>query len=131
MKKYGNGSKKIINDLSIIMKNIAPPIGLYWTIHAQSKMRFYNLSQSRVKRVINHPKRTEKGIAPKTIAFMQPAGNQKRIYEIWVMIQDAKKDGAIIRRVISAWRYPGQTKPNQPLPIEIIREIEEAALSKD
>jgi hypothetical protein len=32
------------------------------------------------------------------------------------------------RRVISAWRYPGITKPNQPLPQEILNEIEEIGL---
>jgi hypothetical protein len=27
------------------------------------------------------------------------------------------------RKVISAWRYPGKTKPGSALPIEILREI--------
>lgn len=89
-------------------------------------MRFYGLSQSRVKRVINHPKRLEEGIAPMTVALMQPAGSQKRPSEIWVMIQDEKKEGSVKRKIISAWRYPGQTKPDRPLPQEIVQEIRQA-----
>lgn len=36
---------------------------------------------------------------------MQPAGNGKT--EIWVMYQDVGNK----RKIISAWRYPGRTKP--------------------
>lgn len=108
------------------MKILSSKPHLHWTIHAQNKMRFYNLSESRVKRVINHPERLEEGIAPQTIALMQPAGSRKRPYEIWVMIQDEKKEGLIKRKVISAWRYPGRTKPDRPLPPEIIQEIRQA-----
>lgn len=103
------------------MKNI------HWTIHARDKMRFYRLSEGRVRRIINAPKRIETGIAPATIAVMQPAsiktasdkGKPAWKEEIWVMIQDAKSQ----RKVISAWRYPGVTKPGDPLPEEILREI--------
>ena len=70
-------------------------------------MRFYKLSEARVKRILHTPKRIEEGIAPKTIAMMQPAGTTKHPYELWVMIQEEKKR----RKVISAWRYPGKTKP--------------------
>ncbi len=82
-------------------------------------MRFYGLSESRVKRVIGFPKRVEEGIAPDTIAMMQPEGSEKHHYEIWLMIQEEKTR----RKVISAWRYPGKTKPGQPLPEEIMKEI--------
>ena len=82
-------------------------------------MRFYGLSESRLKRVISYPKRIEEGIAPDTVAMMQSAGSEKHPYEIWLMIQDEKKR----RKVISAWRYPGKTKPGQPLPEEILKEI--------
>lgn len=45
---------------------------LHWTQHVKEKMKYYALSESRIKRVINHPTRTEEGIAPDTIAVMQP-----------------------------------------------------------
>ncbi len=72
-----------------------------------------------MKRVISYPKRIEEGIAPDTIAMMQPAGTEKHPYEIWLMIQEEKTR----RKVISAWRYPGKTKPGQSLPEEIIKEM--------
>src|SRR3989344_61613 len=95
---------------------------LHWTSHSKYKMRFYGLSESRLKRVISYPKRIEEGIAPDTVAMMQSAGSEKHPYEIWLMIQDEKKR----RKVISAWRYPGKTKPGQPLPEEIMKEIKNA-----
>jgi len=90
-------------------------------------MRFYGLSEARVKRVINSPKRIEEGIAPKTIAMMQSAGSKKHPYEIWVMIQK-KRQGTgnkrqEVTKVVSAWRYPGITKPGDLLPEEILREL--------
>lgn len=95
---------------------------LYWTSHSRAKMRFYGLSESRLKRIINFPKRIEEGIAPDTIAMMQSAGSEKHPYEIWLMIEEEKTR----RKVISAWRYPGKTKPGQPLPEEILKEIRNA-----
>ena len=92
---------------------------VHWTHHSREKMRFYNFSEQRIKRVINSPKRIEEGIAPKTIAMMQSAGSKKHPYEIWVMIQELKQK----RKIISAWRYPGITKPGDPLPEEILREL--------
>src|SRR5580704_13615327 len=87
---------------------------LSWTHHAQAKMQFYRLSQERVRRVLHSPKRVEEGIAPKTVAMMQPTalkregvGKETWTQEIWVMIQDVGRN----RKVISAWRYPGITKP--------------------
>jgi hypothetical protein len=38
--------------------------------------------------------------------------------EIWVMVQDAKAE----RRIISAWRYPGMTKPRDTVAKEMFRE---------
>lgn len=77
-------------------------------------MAFYRLSPARVRRVLNTPKRVEEGVAPKTIAMMQPGslkrsapGREAWTQEIWVMIQDTARE----RKVISAWRYPGVTKP--------------------
>lgn len=92
---------------------------MHWTSHSRYKMRFYGLSENRLKRVISYPKRIEEGIAPDTIAMMQSAGSEKHPYEIWLMIQEEKTR----RKVISAWRYPGKTKPGQPLPEEIMKEI--------
>ncbi len=85
-------------------------------------MRFYGLSENRLKRVISYPKRIEEGIAPDTIAMMQQAGSEKHPYEIWLMIQEEKTR----RKIISAWKYPGRTKPGESLPEEIIREIKNA-----
>ena len=86
-------------------------------------MRFYGLSVPRVKRVIHSPRRIEEGIAPDTVAYMQSAGSEKHPYEIWVMVQDEKEH----RKVISAWKYPGITKPGAPLPQAILQEIEEVS----
>ncbi len=104
------------------MAILAGPKKLHWTAHSRAKMRFYGLSEARVARIIHSPKRIEEGIAPKTIAMMQSAGSAKHPYELWAMIQDANGK----RTVISAWRYPGKTKPGDPLPPEILREIRSA-----
>lgn len=86
---------------------------IHWTNHAKEKMRFYRLSEQRVRRILNSPKRIEKGIAPNTVAMMQPASLKtsagKTVWnqEIWTMIQETKAK----RKIISAWRYPGMTKP--------------------
>lgn len=105
---------------------------ILWTKHARAKMRFYRLSEQRVRRVLNSPKRTEEGIAPNTAAIMQPAsiktkdGKQTWSQEIWAMIQEkrqGKSDKGKAIKIISAWRYPGRTKPGEPLPEEILREI--------
>ncbi len=103
-----------------------------WTRHAQGKIRYYGLSESRIRRVIKTPLRREEGIAEGTQAAMQPSSykqkNGKRTWnqEIWVMYQ-TKKDNTIV--IISAWRYPGKTKPSQPLPDMMVQEIEEALSS--
>jgi hypothetical protein len=101
---------------------------LIWTTHAAVKMRFYNLSEYRVKRIISSPKRIERGIAEETVGMMQPAGSAKHPYEIWVMIKDENKTDDKVRKIISAWKYPGITKPGEPLPREIISEIREAGM---
>ncbi|MFA6495344.1 MAG: hypothetical protein WC246_03565 [Candidatus Paceibacterota bacterium] len=158
--------------------NYAPRIpagsSYLWTAHAQAKMHFYGLSESRVRRVLHSPLRIEEGIAPGTVAALQPTSYKtkegKRLWgqEIWVMYKitnnkqqtmggaldgkreteksaekgEEKKDDkarawiASMRRaltgerkvkIISAWRYPGVTKPGAPLPQAIADEIEEAA----
>jgi hypothetical protein len=107
----------------------------YWTKHSQEKLRQYGLSASRIKRLIRHPERIEAGIAPETWASMQSAGSQKHPYEIWTMYVIEKSKGKSPKskvktiRIISAWKYPGKTNPNDPIPIppdifeEIIKEL--------
>ena len=96
---------------------------LYWTSHSKAKMRFYGLSAPRVRRVLHSPARVEHGIASGTIAYMQRAGSTKHPHELWVMVEDAKDR----RNVVSAWRYPGVTKPGEKLPEAIMRELREVA----
>lgn len=122
----------------------------YWTKHSQAKMRFYGLSESRIKRVIKSPLRVEEGVALNTVAMMQPASYKgsgfKRDWnqEIWVMIgSKVKNQKSKIQeksklenlsnqvRVISAWRYPGKTKAKEGLPEGIWAEIEEALASEE
>jgi hypothetical protein len=100
------------------------PSILAWTHHAQAKMNFYRLSQSRVRRVLQTPTRIEEGVAPKTIAMMQPAslkrsagGRRTWTQEIWVMVQDSPRE----RKVISAWRYPGVTKRRDGATVAILQ----------
>ena len=97
---------------------------LVWTNHSIGKMRQYQLSEQRIRRVLNAPKRKEEGIAPNTVAVMQSTGTQKRPTEIWVMYQhlNSKLKGQKSKlrkmRIISVWRYPGispiRTVPNIP-----------------
>ncbi|PIR41388.1 MAG: hypothetical protein COV31_00755 [Candidatus Yanofskybacteria bacterium CG10_big_fil_rev_8_21_14_0_10_46_23] len=107
----------------------------YWTRHSLMKMQFYGLSASRVIRILRHPKRIEKGIAPKTVAGMQPAGSKKNPMEIWVMYQERgqknkKKDifNPDQKVIISAWRYPGVSPKNKPIkiPDEVLIDLESA-----
>ena len=95
-----------------------------WTSHARYKMQYYRISESRVKRIMRHPKRVEEGIVSKTVACMQPADG-KTPGEIWVMYRLA--DGEGIRRkalkIITAWRYPGVSPERDPVPREILEEV--------
>jgi len=123
---------------------------LIWTKHSEAKMRFYHLSKQRVRRVLNSPKRIEEGIAPNTIAMMQPAGSQKHPYEIWVMVQkNTDKRGSRTRintdsirinqrsnpyksvstKVISAWKYPGRTKPRSEITLDFLKREYEIFIS--
>lgn len=112
-----------------------------FTLHAQYKMREYGLSEQRIKSVIRNPRRREEGIVPKTIAVMQPPsvkrdaqGKETWMQEIWVMFQlrepQTSKTATLSMltpkiRIISAWRYPGVSPKRNPIPLEILREIEE------
>jgi len=103
-----------------------------WTNHSIGKMMQYQLSEARVKRVMNNPKRKELGIAPGTIAVMQP-NSSKHSYEIWVMYQTVNPKSKIQIpkskkiRVITAWKYPGKSpiRGQIPIPLEILEELGE------
>ncbi|MBP6889571.1 MAG: hypothetical protein KBC83_01585 [Candidatus Moranbacteria bacterium] len=126
-----------------------------FTTHAQHKMRQYSLSVQKVRGVIRSPKRRQEGIAPRTIAVMQPIAPKiiqgKEIWkqEVWVMFQEraqtlSEQSGWASSlslqqerfqtkniKIISAWRYPGMSPKNQPLPAEILREIEEGSILEE
>ena len=102
-----------------MMKIISKPRIIIFTSHAKSKMNFYKLSEQKIKGIIHMPLRCEIGIAPNTIAVMKQFGNGKNKSEIWTMYTDLKNE----RRIISAWRYPGITKPGEPLPKEIMDQL--------
>ena len=108
---------------------------LFWTEHAKIKMRQYSPSKSKLLRVLSNPKRKEKGIVPKTIALMQPVSRKKRpsppkfceakfgrVSEVWLMYQDKGS----LRKIITAWRYPGKSPIREeiPIPEDIKRELE-------
>ncbi len=92
---------------------------LIWTKHVIEKMKYYQLSESCLKKLLRSYARRETGIAMDTIALMMPAGS-KRQTEIWLMYQ--KEKGKI--KIITAWRYPGVSpKKEIPLPEEIRRDL--------
>jgi hypothetical protein len=92
---------------------------IVWTKHCQEKMRYYGLSEQRVKRVLRNPERKEEGIAPGTVALMQSSGSRKHPTEIWLMYQ---RVGETIK-IITAWRYPGKSPLGKPIPDEIMEEL--------
>lgn len=104
---------------------------LYWTEHSKSKMRQYGLSRNKLMNLIYRPERKEKGIVPGTTALMKSnksyskklpvRTSRKTSGEIWLMYKDVKE----LRKIISAWRYPGISKPGEqiPIPEEIRREL--------
>jgi hypothetical protein len=117
-----------------------------WTIHAKEKMKFYVLSETRLKRVLRSPDRIEEGIAPRTIAAMQRSGSSKKPSEIWLMYQRKAKSAKLKTQnqrekrnllneilekkekivIISAWRYPGiSPKGRPPIPEDIIKELQD------
>ncbi len=117
----------------------------FWTAHVVEKMRFYGISESRVKRVIRFPERTEEGIVEDTIAVMQPNsmitgkdGRKTWKQEIWVMyvlvksfIKKEKKEKNLENfmlsdkriKIITAWRYPGVSSKRDPIPEDVLGEI--------
>jgi hypothetical protein len=100
---------------------------IFWTDHVGIKMRQYGLSKSKIMGVFRKPERKELGIAPGTYAAMQSnkvySGSKKKgpAGEIWMMYKDV---GGMLK-IISAWRYPGVSKPGEriPIPEDIRREL--------
>ena len=100
-----------------------------WTQHSQIKMRQYGLSKQKLLGILYKPERKEQGIVPGTTAVMKTNKvffSSKKITlddawkkprkapgEIWLMYKDTKD----FRKIISAWRYPGISKPGEEIPI--------------
>ena len=96
-------------------------------------MRQYGLSKQKLLGILTKPERKEKGIVPGTMAVMKTNKvffKEKRITlskawqkpkkspgEIWLMFKDVKISGVPSRKIISAWRYPGVSKPGEPIPV--------------
>ncbi|KKR44061.1 MAG: hypothetical protein UX02_C0001G0296 [Candidatus Moranbacteria bacterium GW2011_GWC1_45_18] len=109
-----------------------------WTRHAVIKMKQYGLTAQRILRVVKNPQRVEEGIVKNTVAVMQPSSlitkDGKRVWtrEIWAMYQSKGKSesenqktiGLQKIRLISAWRYPGVSPKRDPIPEEILRELD-------
>jgi len=130
----------------------------FWTLHSIEKMKFYGLSEQKILGVIRRPQRKEEGIVKNTTAVMQPtsvktaAGKPVWKNEIWVMYQTSgagnsksqatnpkqipnpkfEKLQSLLNpnklKIISAWRYPGVSPERNPIPQDILREIEEGDL---
>ncbi len=94
---------------------------IVWTKHSEKKLRSYHLTKNRILRIIKNPYRVEEGIAPQTIALMKPVNPKKNKWrqEIWAMIQKSQDS----LKIISAWRYPGMSPKQNPIPSEIIEEL--------
>jgi hypothetical protein len=130
------------------MKNKLPQNNeqFHWTSHIKGKMIFYRISEQKIKAIIKSADRREEGIAPNTVAVMKRNDTPKRKEEIWVMYQAASGKGQIanspkrsnihrnrkplaIRHLpkvmISAWRYPGTTKPGEHpvIPDDVLAEL--------
>lgn len=92
-------------------------------------MRQYGLSKQKLLGILARPERKELGIVPGTFAMMKTnkvffkakqitlakawQKPKKAPGEIWIMYKDTKD----FRKIISAWRYPGISKPGEEIPI--------------
>ncbi|MFA6190030.1 MAG: hypothetical protein WC711_00750 [Candidatus Staskawiczbacteria bacterium] len=112
---------------------------LVWTQHSEIKMKQYGLSKSKLSNILLKPERKEQGIVPGTTAVMRTNKvlfKQKQITlegawqkprkapgEIWLMYKDINQKNSLtgakesIRKIISAWRYPGISKPGEEIPV--------------
>jgi len=110
---------------------------LKWTAHIKNKMIFYNLSGQQVLTIFRRPERVEEGVAPQTVAAMRTkkalGSKDKKSSEVWIMYKVGRRTSRPglglsipVTTLISAWRYPGVTKPGSPIPIpaEIREELE-------
>jgi len=103
-------------------------------------MKQYGLSKQKLLGILYKPERKEQGIVPGTTAVMKTNKvffAEKKISlskawkpkkapgEIWLMYKDVKMGMLPTRKIISAWRYPGISKPGEeiPIPEDIRREI--------
>jgi len=114
-------------------------------------MVFYNISGSQIMRIFRNADRREEGIAPGTIGAMKRrtknskliTNNQKqkgknREEEMWIMYKMNARRSARSRVaghmskvvMISAWRYPGRTKPGErpPIPEGLLEELAEEGI---
>ena len=107
---------------------------IHWTEHAKVKMKQYGLSKYKLLELLSKPERREQGIVEGTTAVMKTKkiyrqlslakvakSSQKAPGEVWLMYKDAGD----LRKIISAWRYPGISKPgeNIPIPEDIRQEL--------
>ena len=90
-----------------------------WTSHSKRKLFQYGLTPNMIKRVINYADRKEEGIAEKTIAIMKDRSTKITQKEMYQKVGSKK-------RIISAWIYPGKTKPGAEIyvPDEVWEELE-------
>lgn len=139
-------TKYFILSLMQSIKDIKDDRTFRWTFHAKRKLIHYGLSPSKVKNIIRRPERLEESIVEGLAAAMRPAGSRHNPYEIWVMFQvietkaeklelgikNLKNKTKKIKlkpqkkiKIISCWRYPGTTKPGNPVPIpeDVISEL--------
>ena len=108
---------------------------LFWTEHSKIKMRQYGLSKQKLLGILRKPERKEQGIVPGTMAVMKTNPTSLKLRraskifqkwkpskapgEIWLMYGDTRSasSGQAIRKIISAWRYPGISKPGEEIPV--------------
>ena len=93
---------------------------LLWTNHIVAKMRYYGISEQKIKNIVRSPERKEDGVAPKTVAVMNAVKSKSKPHEIWVMYQPASpksKNQSSKLILISAWRYPGRSPVGKKIEI--------------
>ncbi len=115
-----------------------------WTRHIKNKMVFYHLSGAQILRIFRKPDRIEEGVAENTVAAMTGRKSAQRPSpsvipkprdlqqgrrpheELWIMYKMNKTKKPTSRiTMISAWRYPGVTKPGErpPIPPDVAEEL--------
>ena len=94
-----------------------------WTNHSQYKMGYYRISPSLVKRIVRFPERIEESIVDDLVAVMKKSQSKKE--EIWVMygLHTGGKVETPRIKIITTWRYPGESSERDPIPEDILEEI--------